>query len=155
MIKLLFQTTPFIKSHLCALNLNVKYLYLTHTPLGHSGSESDGHEGVLAIHQNSSITGISRYDCLLSYPGQSLRGWLTSMQSGDRFIQQSQPTRLTLTGTTTSGQSEPGRYPILPRYPPPEYKNQLNVILRTPFLWGEYWYRKYSQRIISPAVWVE
>ena len=36
---------------------------------GQSGAGSDGNEGVLHILQNSSITGTSPSDCLVSYPG--------------------------------------------------------------------------------------
>ena len=41
---------------------------------GQSGHGSDGSEGVLWIPQSSSITGTSRSDCLVSYPGHSLWG---------------------------------------------------------------------------------
>ena len=37
--------------------------------LDQSGTGSDGNEEVLRIPQNSSITGISPSDCLVSYPG--------------------------------------------------------------------------------------
>ena len=40
--------------------------------MSQSGPESDGNEGVLFIPQNSSITGVSPLDCLVSYPGHSL-----------------------------------------------------------------------------------
>ena len=43
---------------------------------GQSGPGSDGNEGVLHIPQSSSITGTSPLDCLVSYPGHSLRGGL-------------------------------------------------------------------------------
>ena len=39
-----------------------------------SGSGSDANEEVLCISQNSSITGTSPSDCLVSYPGHSLVG---------------------------------------------------------------------------------
>ena len=38
---------------------------------------TDGNEEVLCISQCSSITGTSPSDCLSSYPGLSLMGWLT------------------------------------------------------------------------------
>ena len=40
--------------------------------MGLSELGSDGNEGVLHIPQNSSITGASPSDCLMSYPGHSL-----------------------------------------------------------------------------------
>ena len=42
------------------------------TTPGQSGAGSIGNEGVLCIPQNSSITGASPLDCLMSYPGHSL-----------------------------------------------------------------------------------
>ena len=39
---------------------------------GQGGPGSDGNEGVLHIHQSSSITGDSPSDCLVFYLGQSL-----------------------------------------------------------------------------------
>ena len=39
----------------------------------HSGPGSDGNEEVICILQSSSITGTSSSDCLVSYPGHSLR----------------------------------------------------------------------------------
>ena len=42
------------------------------TTPGQSGPESDGNERVLRVRQCSSITGTSRPDCLVSYPGYSL-----------------------------------------------------------------------------------
>ena len=41
--------------------------------LGQSGPGSKGNEGVLRIPQGSSITGTSPLDCLVPYPGHSLR----------------------------------------------------------------------------------
>ena len=43
------------------------------TTLGQSGLGSNGNEGVLYIPQSSSITWTSPSDCLVSYPGPSLR----------------------------------------------------------------------------------
>ena len=42
------------------------------TTPGQSELGSNGNEGVLCIPPNSSITGVSRSDCLVSYPGHSL-----------------------------------------------------------------------------------
>ena len=42
------------------------------TTMGQSGPGRDGNKGVLHIPQNSSITGASQSDCLVSYPGHSL-----------------------------------------------------------------------------------
>ena len=44
------------------------------TSPGQSGPGSDGNEGVLCIPKNSSITGASPSNCLVSYPGYSLAG---------------------------------------------------------------------------------
>ena len=41
---------------------------------GQSGTRNNGNEGVLCIPQSYSITGASPSDCLVSYPGHSLRG---------------------------------------------------------------------------------
>ena len=46
------------------------------TTPGQSGPGSDGNEGVLRIPQSSSTAGTSPSDCLVSYPGHSLRGVL-------------------------------------------------------------------------------
>ena len=43
------------------------------TTPGYSGPGSDGNEGVLLIPQSSSISEASPSDCLVSYPGHSLR----------------------------------------------------------------------------------
>ena len=42
--------------------------------VGQSGPGSNGNEGVFCILQSSSITGTLPSDCLVSYPGHSLRG---------------------------------------------------------------------------------
>ena len=42
------------------------------TTRGQGGPENDGNEGVLRIHQISSITGTSITECLESYQGYSL-----------------------------------------------------------------------------------
>ena len=74
----LFQTIQFTKSHLFAIILNVKQLYLTYRTLSgattpsQSGPGSDGNEGVLRIPQGSCIFGTLPLDYLLSYPGHSL-----------------------------------------------------------------------------------
>ena len=59
---------------------------------GQSGPGSNGNEGVFCIPQSLSITGTSPSDCLVSYPGHSLRGGVTSLQRCNRCILQSQPT---------------------------------------------------------------
>ena len=41
---------------------------------GQGGPGSDGNEGVLRIPQSFSTAGTSPSDCLVSYPGHSLRG---------------------------------------------------------------------------------
>ena len=46
-----------------------------------SGPGGNGNEGVLHIPQNSSITGTSPSNCLVSYPGHSLEGVLQSVYS--------------------------------------------------------------------------
>ena len=56
------------------------------TPQGKSGPESDGNEGVLCIPQDSSITGTSPSDCLMSYPGHSWGGY--PQQRNSQCIQQ-------------------------------------------------------------------
>ena len=45
-----------------------------------SGPRNDGNEGLLLIPQSSTITGTSPSDCLVSYPGYSLRGASAEMQ---------------------------------------------------------------------------
>ena len=57
-----------------------------------SGPGSNGKEGVLRIPQNSSITGTSLSDGLVSYPGHSLGGVLTPMQRSSWYILLPQPT---------------------------------------------------------------
>ena len=48
--------------------------YQAGTIQGQSEPGSNGNEGVLRIPQSSIIAGTSPIDCLVSYPGQSLRG---------------------------------------------------------------------------------
>ena len=55
---------------------------------GKSGPWSDGSEGVLSIHQNSSIIGISQSNCLMTYARHSLREGFTPLQKGGRYILQ-------------------------------------------------------------------
>ena len=50
------------------------------TSLGHSGHGSNNNEGMLRIPQHSSITEVSPWDCLVSYPGFSLRGFYPSLE---------------------------------------------------------------------------
>ena len=60
------------------------------TTAGQSGPGSDVNEGVVCILQSSHITGASPIDCLVSYPGHSLRS-LTSPQRSSWCIQQPLP----------------------------------------------------------------
>ena len=62
------------------------------TTPGQSGPGSDDNIEVLHIPQSSNITGTSPSDCLVSYPGHSLWGCLTLLQSCSRCILQPQPT---------------------------------------------------------------
>ena len=50
------------------------------TTLGQIGPGSDGNEGVLCIHQSSSITGMTPSDCLVSYPEDSEEGFYPSAE---------------------------------------------------------------------------
>ena len=56
------------------------------------GPGSNGNEGVLHIHQSSSITETSPSDFLVSYPGHLLVGWLAPLQRNSRCILQPQLT---------------------------------------------------------------
>ena len=58
-----------------------------------SGPGNDGNKGVLCNPQNSSITGTSPSDCLVSYPGRSLGWGLTPLQRYSRCVLQPQNTR--------------------------------------------------------------
>ena len=70
----LFQVIQFsISMHFISISLIDRTLSGATTP-GQSGPGSDGNEGILYIPQSSSITGASPTDCLVSYPGDSLRG---------------------------------------------------------------------------------
>ena len=53
---------------------------------GRSGTGSNGNEGVLRLPQSPNITRTSSSDCLVSYPGYSLVGCLTSLQRGSLCI---------------------------------------------------------------------
>ena len=57
---------------------------------GQSGPGSNGNEGLLFIPQSFSITGTSPIDCLVSYPGHSLRRGV--LQGCSQCILQPQPT---------------------------------------------------------------
>ena len=61
------------------------------TTPGQDGPGSDGNKGVLSSPQSSSITEASLSDCLVSYPGQSLRS-LTPLWRCSRCILLPQPT---------------------------------------------------------------
>ena len=67
--------------------------------LAQSGSGSDGNKGLLCIPQNSSITGTSPSDCLVSYLGYSFAGGggLTPQQRCSQCILQPQSTGQLLT----------------------------------------------------------
>ena len=54
--------------------LNIDRTLSGATTPGQSGPKSDSNKGVLRIPQSSIITGTSPSDCLMSYPGHSLRG---------------------------------------------------------------------------------
>ena len=60
------------------------------TTLSQSRPGSDGNEEVLRNPQNSSITGTSPSDCLVSYPGHSLVGCLTPLQRCNQHILRTQ-----------------------------------------------------------------
>ena len=65
--------------------------YQSATTSGQSGPGSNGNEGVLCIHQSSSITGTLPSDCLESYLGYSLGEGLTPLQRCSWCILQPQP----------------------------------------------------------------
>ena len=71
----LFLTILFGRSHLFALSSisPIDWTLSGSTTPRQSGPESNGNKGVLCILQSSSITGASQSDCLMSYPGHSLR----------------------------------------------------------------------------------
>ena len=52
----------------------------------HSGTGSNGNEGVFRIPQSPCITGTSPSDFLVSYTGHSLGGGLTLLQSSSQYI---------------------------------------------------------------------
>ena len=93
-----------ISSYSVSSNSSVKHKYVVSsiesidrvlsgaTTTGKSGPGSDGNKDVLRIPQSSSITGTSPSDCLVSYPGHSLVGNLTSPQRCSQCILQPQPT---------------------------------------------------------------
>ena len=56
-----------------SLILPIDRTLLGATTLGLSGPGSNGNEGVLHIPQSSSITRVPTSDCLMSYPGYSLK----------------------------------------------------------------------------------
>ena len=65
-----------------------------------SGPGSNGNEGVLCIPQNSSITGTSPSDYLVSYPGHSLGEFYSSTRLGNHtalYISPSSAARISLT----------------------------------------------------------
>ena len=62
------------------------------TTPGQSGPRSDGNKVVLRIPRSSSITGTSPSDCLVLYPGHSLKRGLTPLQRCSWCILKPQPT---------------------------------------------------------------
>ena len=72
----LFQTIQFSISTEFSLIWPIDRIPWCATPLGHSGTGSNGNKGVIWIPPNSSITGTAPSDCLVSYTGHS-RGTLT------------------------------------------------------------------------------
>ena len=90
----LFQTIQSSISTECSSVCPIDRILLGATTLGQSGPGS-GPEGVLCIPQNSSITGTSPSDCLVSYPGHSLGGVLPPQQRNSRCILQPQPNKQT------------------------------------------------------------
>ena len=91
--KVLFQTIQLsISTHFSSIWPIDRTLSGGTTP-GQCGAGSDGNEGILHILQNSSITGTSPSDCLVSYPDNYLfGGGLTPLQRCSQFILQPQPT---------------------------------------------------------------
>ena len=67
------------------------------TTTGQSGPEINGNEEVLCIPQNSSITGASPSDCLVSYTGHSLK-ILTPLQRRSLCILRPQSTGQYISG---------------------------------------------------------
>ena len=70
----LFQAIKFSISMLFNSIWPIDMALLGATTLGQSGPASDGDEEVLHIPQSANITGTPPSDCLVLYPGYSLRG---------------------------------------------------------------------------------
>ena len=89
----LFQVIQFSISTQFNSNSPIERTLSGATILGQNGPGNDGSEGVLHISQSYNITGTSPSDCLLSYPGHSLRGGdLTQLQRCSQCILQPQLT---------------------------------------------------------------
>ena len=69
---ILFQTIQFSISTQFSFIWSIDRTLSNATTPAHSGSGSNGNEGILRIPQRSSITGTSPWDCLVSYLGHSL-----------------------------------------------------------------------------------
>ena len=67
-----FQTIQFSISTQFSSIWSINRTLSVATAPDQNGSGSDGNEGVLRIHQSSSITGTSQSDCLVSYTGHTL-----------------------------------------------------------------------------------
>ena len=76
----LFQTIQFTISTQFSYIRPIDRILAGATTQSQSGPRSDGNEGVLHIPQNSSISGTSPSDCLVSYPGHLFEGVLTFLQ---------------------------------------------------------------------------
>ena len=60
---------------------------------GQSGPGNNDNKGVFCIPQSSSITGASLSDCLVSYPGHSLRGGLSTTAEAQSVYSTAPPDR--------------------------------------------------------------
>ena len=69
----LFQTIQFYISTQFSSIWSIDRIRSGATTPGKSGPDNGGNEEVLCILQSSSITGPSPSDCLMSYPGHSVR----------------------------------------------------------------------------------
>ena len=82
-----------MRTHFSFLSPIDKTRFGATTP-GKRGPGSDDNEGILCITPNSSITGTSPPDCLMSYPGHLLSGGLTPRKRSSRCNLQPQITGL-------------------------------------------------------------
>ena len=79
------QIIEFSMSTQCRSIWHINWTLSDATTQGQSWPRSDGNEAVLRIHQGFSNTGTSPLDCLVLYPGHSLKG-LTPLQRSSRCI---------------------------------------------------------------------